>query len=550
MRHLLILMLCIATLAALAQQSPSAPVRQDSISTAKDADQFLRLKDHEPGYESQLIPAMKLLSRSTVYKDSMPLYCARALYLYGWDILYAGWLDISSQLLDKALHYCPSTDSATYFAIQSGVAYIDLRKGRQDKARGTLQKVTDYHRRVQNLDFLARDITSMGSYHYITDHKAEALKMYHQALEVCHTSGNAELECNILLRIGSTFGSFQERDSMLQRAVKIEFDNNLTHLYSPTYTQFSRLYLDNGRPREALPIAQEALDNAVRYNQTDSRIQSLRLLSDIYAALGEWQLANSNSKEALILVTNQNNQMDADISAASLKAQTLIRWCEDNVVVTPNGFTITEEKEHRLAVYAWLIATAIVVASLIFLLSAMMRKKAAARLADTATEEKVNELQRVNDSLTIQTMELAERNADMAKEIHYLRLFHANFNPYMGKLRGMVMKAMGKDESANAAVRNIGAFISNSMLPSYSTDLDRDVCDDEEAFLGRLLKQYPELSDNEKQLCVYLRMGLSTQEICVLTGNQPRSVNMARYRLRRALNLAETDNLEAVIARI
>ena len=88
------------------------------------------------------------------------------------------------------------------------------------------------------------------------------------------------------------------------------------------------------------------------------------------------------------------------------------------------------------------------------------------------------------------------------------------------------------------------------MLPSYSTDLDRDVCDDEEAFLGRLLKQYPELSDNEKQLCVYLRMGLSTQEICVLTGNQPRSVNMARYRLRRALNLAETDNLEAVIARI
>lgn len=300
-------------------------------------------------------------------------------------------------------------------------------------------------------------------------------------------------------------------------------------------------------------MAQQALDNAVRYNQTDSRIQSLRLLSDIYAALGEWQLANSNSKEALILVTNQKNQMDADISTASLKAQTLIRWCEDNVVITSSGFTITEEREHRLAVYAWLIAEAIVIASLIFLYSAVVRKKAAARLVDTATQEKVNELQKANDSLAMTTMEQAERNADMEKEIHYLRLFHSNFNPFMGKLRGMVMKAMGKDESANAAVRNIGAFISNSMLPPYSTDFDREVCDEEEAFLGRLLnllKQYPELSDNEKQLCVYLRMGLSTQEICVLTGKQPRSVNMARYRLRKTLNLAETDNLEAVIARI
>ena len=183
----------------------------------------------------------------------------------------------------------------------------------------------------------------------------------------------------------------------------------------PTYQQLGRLYLDNGRTRDALTMAQQALDNAVRYNQTDSRIQSLRLLSDIYAALGEWQLANSNSKEALILVTNQKNQMDADISTASLKAQTLIRWCEDNVVITSSGFTITEEREHRLAVYAWLIAEAIVIASLIFLYSAVVRKKAAARLVDTATQEKVNELQKANDSLAMTTMEQAREQCRHGK---------------------------------------------------------------------------------------------------------------------------------------
>lgn len=549
-RHLLMLALCIATLAALAQQSIPASTRQDSIGTARQADAFLRAKDYRAGYDSQIIPALQMLSRSSAHRDSMPLYCAWALDYYAWGMLDSGWLDIAKQLFDKAIVYCPANDSATYYAIQSGLAYIDLRKGRRDVARRTLEKVTDYHRRVNDLDFLAKDLSSMGSYHTLTDNQAEALRMYRKALDICQVSEDNELKCLVLLRIGNTFGSFAQRDSMLREALNIEFDKNLLTLYSPTYQQLGRLYLDNGRTRDALLMAQEALDNAVRYNQTDSRIQSLRLLSDIYAALGEWQLANSNSKEALILVTNQKNQMDADISAASLKAQTLVRWCEDNVVVTPNGFTITEEKEHRLAVYAWLIATAIVVASLIFLLSAMMRRKVAARLVDRATEEKVGKLQQANDVLTIKTIDQAARIADMAKAIHYLRLFYSNFNPFMGKLRGMVMKATGKDDSANATVRNIGTFISLNMLPAYSTDLDREVCDEEEAFLGRLIKQYPELSDNEKQLCVYLRMGLSTQEICVLTGNQPRSVNMARYRLRRALDLAETDNLEAVISRI
>ena len=538
-RHILLLILCSATLSA-----PAAPNSQrDSITSAKEADAFLRVKDHRPGYESQLIPAMQLLSHSRAYRDSMPLYCARALYLYGWDMLETGWLDISTQLLEKALVYCPPADSATYYAIQSGLAYIDLRKGRRDKARKTLERVTDYHRRTDNPDFLARDIASMGSYYDITDSQAEALKMYRDALDMCKKSGNSELECNLLLRIGSTFGDFEQRDSMLTAAVRIEFEKNFTHLYSATYTQLGHLYLDNGMPQKALTVAKEALGNARRYRQDNEQVQSLLLLADTYAALGEWQLANSNSREAANIITYQKNRMDPDISTASLMAQTLIRWCDDNVVVTPNGFTITEEKEHRLAVYVWILAAAVVLASLIFLYSAVVRRKMAARHADGVTKETIDRLQQSNDTL-------AARTKEQSRAIRYLLLFHSNFNPFMGKLRGMVMKATGKDEATNTAVRNIGAFISNNMLPPYSTELDGEARREEEEFMERLLKQYPDLSENDKQMCIYLRMGLSTQEICVLTGNQPRSINMARYRLRKTLNLAESDNLEAVIARI
>ncbi len=64
-------MLCIAALAALAQQSTPALTRQDSIGTARQADAFLRAKDYRAGYDSQIIPALQMLSRSSAHRDSM-----------------------------------------------------------------------------------------------------------------------------------------------------------------------------------------------------------------------------------------------------------------------------------------------------------------------------------------------------------------------------------------------------------------------------------------------------------------------------------------------
>ncbi len=64
-----------------------------------------------------------------------------------------------------------------------------------------------------------------------------------------------------------------------------------------------------------------------------------------------------------------------------------------------------------------------------------------------------------------------------------------------------------------------------------------------DAFYKVLLDQFPALTPNERKLCALLRSGLSSKDIAILTFQNPQSVDVARYRLRKKLNLANEENL-------
>lgn len=62
-------------------------------------------------------------------------------------------------------------------------------------------------------------------------------------------------------------------------------------------------------------------------------------------------------------------------------------------------------------------------------------------------------------------------------------------------------------------------------------------------FLKRLRENYPKLTPKDYRLCAYLRMNLSTKEIAPLMNISVRGVEIARYRLRKKLELDKQDNL-------
>jgi DNA-binding CsgD family transcriptional regulator len=64
-----------------------------------------------------------------------------------------------------------------------------------------------------------------------------------------------------------------------------------------------------------------------------------------------------------------------------------------------------------------------------------------------------------------------------------------------------------------------------------------------EDFLKRIRHDFPAITAREIRLCAYLRMNMSTKEITDLLRISVRGVEVARYRLRKKLNINKDDNL-------
>jgi len=62
-------------------------------------------------------------------------------------------------------------------------------------------------------------------------------------------------------------------------------------------------------------------------------------------------------------------------------------------------------------------------------------------------------------------------------------------------------------------------------------------------FLQRIRAKYPKLTTNDRKLCAYLRMNLTTKEIAPLMNISIRGVEVGRYRLRKKIGLGSTVNL-------
>lgn len=64
-----------------------------------------------------------------------------------------------------------------------------------------------------------------------------------------------------------------------------------------------------------------------------------------------------------------------------------------------------------------------------------------------------------------------------------------------------------------------------------------------QSFYNNLFIAYPNLTNNEKRICAFLKMNLSTKDISTITHQTARSIEIARSRLRNKMKLDRNENL-------
>ncbi len=79
------------------------------------------------------------------------------------------------------------------------------------------------------------------------------------------------------------------------------------------------------------------------------------------------------------------------------------------------------------------------------------------------------------------------------------------------------------------------------------TGFQQNVNEINDQFLRRLHEKYPELTQNEKELCLLIKLKLSSKDIAAMKNITSESVNVLRSRLRKKMNLEVRDDLYVML---
>jgi hypothetical protein len=112
----------------------------------------------------------------------------------------------------------------------------------------------------------------------------------------------------------------------------------------------------------------------------------------------------------------------------------------------------------------------------------------------------------------------------------------------------------------DAIRRDEGRVMITSRIRSLHHNIQNNIKEDEnwekfeenfnvvyDNYMKRLNVRFPDLNAGERRLCAYLRMGLSSKDVAALMNTSVRSVETARYRLRKKLDLGHGCNLSGFI---
>ncbi|MDR1225547.1 MAG: hypothetical protein LBK47_01440 [Prevotellaceae bacterium] len=214
-----------------------------------------------------------------------------------------------------------------------------------------------------------------------------------------------------------------------------------------------------------------------------------------------------------------------------------------------NGQTLAQAQYHFVIKPAWYVTTT---AYFIYVLLVALALALAYRLWNVQLEKHQKKIREQEEKKRLDELEQKEqkitklKNEKLESEVLYKSKELASTTMAIIQKKNVLLelkKELQKEDSAKN-IKSILRIINKNL--SYEDDWkvfqsNFDLIHDR--FFRNLKKRTPTLTAHDLQLCAYLRLNLSTKEIAQLMGNSVRGVEVARYRLRKKLQLPQEVNL-------
>ncbi len=334
---------------------------------------------------------------------------------------------------------------------------------------------------------------------------------------------------SILNNIVSLFLDIEEADSAfvnLTRAMEIKPKNSDLVGQAESYNLLADYYLFVDQPGKALGYYYKSIKIA-------NKIGSIELQSLIAEKLYTYYYQQNNADSALKYFVLYNQLEDTINSAETLKELTRLeltsRFNEKKKV--------EQIEQNRLNTIYMFTAVSLVLILLVFVLLYILSNNRNQRLqleknnislsaknSMLENESLQNELEVRNKELTTYVMGMIQKNELIGQVVEVLSANKLKLDEKNDNVINTVIKDLNKvqDESAWEEFELRYQQVHND-------------------FFEKLQTVAPNLTTNERRLCAFLRLNMTTKDIASITGQSIRSIEVARTRLRKKLDISNSD---------
>jgi tetratricopeptide (TPR) repeat protein len=401
---------------------------------------------------------------------------------------------------------------------------------------------------------LSEAYNNMGNLYMEKGQVSQAIKVYMQSLDLCKKQNDLRGIAACYNNIGMVFQEQQNYiKSLYYYNLSLKIKSKIGDLRGRIFPllSISSILIETSKPQQAIEAAKEALLVSQQFGATNEECKANQILSQAYCNLNDY-------KQAYYYQYQYAKQKD-----------TLFSYEKAKTVAELSSSFENKEREQQLAIQKQRISilskekfiskltgqVAILVAILILLVSGilvnwLLKKN---RKSTKVVEESAEKLE-IAVQLHEAQMLLAEvERRSLVQELEYNKNTLKNFalqivqkDDFIKALDDEInklSKSLGKDDG-KAQVKQLSTLIKSQFrLDQEMVEFHSELEKVSKTFLDQLSHQFDDLTDDEKKLCVYLRLNLSSKEISTLFGISPKSVDMKRFRLRKKIGLASDTSL-------
>lgn len=526
---------CLAIgLSASSQKNDSEDTIDDLISKAEE---MLKIDPSKAIYYSNV-------AITEAQKKGDKRLLAKAQSTLGEAYMNQGDFDMGFESMTNALENVPSDrpNLSAYIYVRLSGCYTKL--GDLDAAFQYVDKAIDICKEANDQKSLAMCYNARGLVYILVPDNRKAEENFKAALEINRELGERKLVAVNLNNLCLYEGDTNEKILMLREAIAINDSLGTVWSLGENYNNLGTQYFYAGEYKKGLAALDTAMVYARKINAKELITDNYRYASWIHEAMGDYTHAYANLKdlydmEQSLSAKDEMRQIELNLIQKRLKAK------EHEMIVQEQAFQI---KSLRMQSF---IAILIAIAVLLILLYVTFHTRQQKKIQILEASRKLEEQERELIALKLQQAEVETQTAQ--QELDYNRHELTNFaffvrsrNDLLANIQSMLKESYKLSGSEmDAHLRSINAYISQFNARNTETEL---LIDEVNArFIDKLSKLHPDLSKNEQRLASLLRIGLSTKEIASVIDSTPKTVNMARYRLRKHLNLETDESLTAAL---